>query len=72
MLILRGAPALSDFRLQKLTKRLSEQLGVAVDLVSEYLHFANVEQSLEDEEKAVLETILRYGPSRPARTSSGT
>ncbi|MCG7985014.1 MAG: phosphoribosylformylglycinamidine synthase [Candidatus Thiodiazotropha lotti] len=72
MLILRGAPALSDFRLQKLTKRLSEQLGAAVDLVSEYLHFANVEQSLEAEEKAVLETILRYGPSRPARTPSGT
>ncbi|MCG8028622.1 MAG: phosphoribosylformylglycinamidine synthase [Candidatus Thiodiazotropha taylori] len=72
MLILRGAPALSDFRLQKLTKRLSEQLGVAVDLVSEYLHFANVEQSLEADEQVVLQTVLRYGPSLPARIPSGT
>jgi phosphoribosylformylglycinamidine synthase len=72
MLILRGAPALSDFRLQKLTRRLSEQLQIPVDLVSEYLHFANVDQSLEADEQQVLETVLRYGPALPAREPSGT
>ncbi|MES9830756.1 MAG: phosphoribosylformylglycinamidine synthase [Candidatus Thiodiazotropha sp. DIVDIV] len=72
MLILRGAPALSEFRLQKLSKRLTEQLGVSVDVVSEYLHFANLEQTLEPSEQQVLETILRYGPVLPTREPSGT
>ena len=72
MLILRGAPALSDFRLQKLSKRLSEQLRTSVEVVSEYLHFANVDQSLEPEERGVLDTILRYGPVMPASEPSGT
>ncbi|MES9927873.1 MAG: phosphoribosylformylglycinamidine synthase, partial [Candidatus Thiodiazotropha sp. 6PDIVS] len=72
MLILRGAPALSEFRLLKLSKRLTEQLGISVDVVSEYLHFANLEQTLEPSEQQVLETILRYGPVLPTREPSGT
>ncbi|MET0088855.1 MAG: phosphoribosylformylglycinamidine synthase [Candidatus Thiodiazotropha sp.] len=72
MLILRGAPALSDFRLQKLSTRLSERLQVPVKLATQFLHFANIEQSLETREQEVLETLLRYGPAMPASEPMGT
>jgi phosphoribosylformylglycinamidine synthase len=65
MLILRGAPALSEFRLQKLIQRLSALLRGSVGVVSEYLHFAEVNQSLDDSEMTVLNTLLRYGPAMP-------
>ncbi|MET0065873.1 MAG: phosphoribosylformylglycinamidine synthase [Candidatus Thiodiazotropha sp.] len=72
MLILRGAPALSDFRLQKLSQRLSERLRSPVSLASQFLHFANIEQSLESSEQKVLETLLRYGPALPVTQPEGT
>jgi phosphoribosylformylglycinamidine synthase len=62
MLILRGAPALSQFRLQKLERRLSSALGHQVNAYAEFVHFAELEQSLNDEEYEVLEKVLRYGP----------
>jgi phosphoribosylformylglycinamidine synthase len=72
MLIIRGAPALSEFRLQKLTQHLSDQLRVPVKVTSQYLHFANIEQTLESSERYVLETILRYGPAENALDPSGS
>ncbi|MEJ2403838.1 MAG: phosphoribosylformylglycinamidine synthase [Candidatus Thiodiazotropha sp.] len=72
MLILRGAPALSDFRLQKLTTRLCERLRAPVKLAAQFLHFANIEQSLEANEQEVLETLLRYGPALPTSEPMGT
>ena len=72
MLILRGAPALSDFRLQKLTHRLSRLLATPVQLSAEYIHFAEVEQALDEAGSAVLEKLLRYGPSLPATEPQGT
>ncbi|OOZ36697.1 phosphoribosylformylglycinamidine synthase [Solemya velesiana gill symbiont] len=62
MLSLRGAPALSDFRLQKLQRRLSESLGRSIGVYAEYMHFAELEQSLTADESAVLDRVLRYGP----------
>jgi len=62
MLILRGAPALSKFRLLKLEQRLSSELGQRVNLYAEFTHFAELEQSLSQDEQAVLEKVLRYGP----------
>ncbi|MEJ2694807.1 MAG: phosphoribosylformylglycinamidine synthase, partial [Candidatus Thiodiazotropha sp.] len=64
MLILRGAPALSDFRLQKLVRHLGQQLGASIEMAAEYVHFADVDQSLEKDELALLEQLLRYGPTR--------
>ena len=46
MLGLRGAPALSDFRLQKLSQRLSLALGRRLGLYAELMHFAELDQSL--------------------------
>jgi len=62
MLILRGAPALSEFRLSKLESRLAECLGRPLEVYAEYLHFAELDQTLGQDEQAVLERLLRYGP----------
>ncbi|MCU7917493.1 MAG: phosphoribosylformylglycinamidine synthase [Candidatus Thiodiazotropha sp. (ex Epidulcina cf. delphinae)] len=72
MLILRGAPARSDFRLQKLSQRLSSLVRLPVKIVAEYLHFVDVDQSLDERERAVLENVLRYGPDLPAMEPEGS
>jgi phosphoribosylformylglycinamidine synthase len=72
MLILRGAPALSDFRLQKLSHRLSRQLDTSIQLSAEFIHFAQVEQALDEQETAVLERLLRYGPALSATALQGS
>ena len=71
MLILRGPPALSEFRLQKLTQRLQASLGTGVDLYAEYMHFAELDQALSDEEQIVLQQILSYGPRRVEQEPNG-
>ncbi|MCP4996376.1 MAG: phosphoribosylformylglycinamidine synthase [Gammaproteobacteria bacterium] len=62
MLSLRGAPALSDFRLNKLEQRLKTSLGFQIGLYAEFIHFADLEQRLDEQEQAVLDRVLRYGP----------
>ncbi len=62
MLSLRGAPALSEFRLRKLKRRLSEALGRPLGVYAELMHFAQLEQRLGGAERALLEGLLRYGP----------
>ena len=62
MLVLRGAPALSDFRLRKLEARLAAAMGRAVQVYAEFRHFVELEQGLDGEELAVLKRLLRYGP----------
>jgi phosphoribosylformylglycinamidine synthase len=68
MLVLRGAPALSDFRLQKLTDRLREQTGESIDLYAEYVHFAD---DLAGHQRDLLERLLRYGPTLPTHAPVG-
>jgi phosphoribosylformylglycinamidine synthase len=72
MLILRGAPALSDFRLQKLTHRLATALDADIEISAGYVHFADVDQALDDSEIATLEQLLSYGPALPVSEPQGT
>jgi phosphoribosylformylglycinamidine synthase len=72
MLILRGAPALSEFRLHKLSRRLAERLGSPLDLSADYIHFADVDQSLDEGEMSILDRLLRYGPVMPASHPEGS
>ena len=72
MLILRGAPALSEFRLQKLTQRLEQALGQPLGVYAEFTHFAELEQSLIESEQTMLEAILRYGPLQDQQEPQGT
>lgn len=71
MLILRGAPALSEFRQSKLEQRLSDHLGQSFSVYAEYIHFADLEQALNADEEAVLDRILRYGPSLASHEPDG-
>jgi len=71
MLCLRGAPALSDFRLAKLATRLREAGVPDTDLYAEFMHFVDLAAPLDDAQSAVLERLLRYGPSLPAHEPAG-
>ena len=62
MLTLRGAPALSDFRQNKLERRLAEAVGRPLELYAEFIHFAELSQALDGNEQAILDRLLRYGP----------
>ncbi|MFZ1536073.1 MAG: phosphoribosylformylglycinamidine synthase [Chromatiaceae bacterium] len=62
MLVLRGAPALSDFRLRKLERRLAAEMGGNLSLYAEFRHFVELDQTLDEGERAVLDQLLRYGP----------
>ena len=62
MLVFRGAPAFSDFRLHKLEKRLTTDTGQTIQVYAEHMHFADLDNPLTTDQKAVLERLLRYGP----------
>ena len=63
MLVLRGAPALSAFRLQRLEGRLAEAVGRPVRLAAELVHFVDVEGGLDDRARRILDRLLEYGPA---------
>ena len=71
MLILRGSPALSSFRLLKLQQDLVAA-GVPVRaLAAEFVHVAELARELGATERSVLEKLLTYGPRRAAAPVSG-
>ena len=72
MLVLRGAPALSEFNQTKLIAKLG-QSGVKVkNLYSEYVHLVDSTGDLSKQQIEILEKLLTYGPARQAQTPSGT
>ncbi len=71
MLILRGSPALSDFRLQKLLQDLIAAGLPARALSAEFVHVAEVASELTPAERTVLEKLLTYGPRRAAAPTEG-
>lgn len=71
MLILRGAPAYSEFRLRKLSERLSAALDRPVDIYAEFMHFAQLEQGLEEDERRILDRLLTYGPKLSGHDPAG-
>ncbi len=62
MLILRGAPALSSFRTQKLLATLQQRVPAVMGVSSEFVHFANLSAPLSTEQEQVLQQLLTYGP----------
>ncbi len=72
MLILRGAPALSDFRLQKLAERILEATSLKLDIYAEFYHFVETSEKLSDSQLDVLDKILRYGPALASHEPAGT
>src|SRR5450830_1423426 len=67
ILKLRGSPALSAFRLEKLHARLAEIAPGARIAGTEFWHFVETAHALDARERAVLGHLLVYGePVRPA------
>src|SRR5258705_9805573 len=66
ILKLRGARAVSAFRLDKLNSRLAAIRISARIAAAEYWHFVEAERALEPRESQVLERLLRYGEPAPA------
>ncbi len=71
MLVLRGSPALSTFRTEKLLAQLRERVHGIRHIYAEFVHFASLEGRLTAEEQGVLEQILSYGPAIPAEEPQG-
>lgn len=69
--ILRGAPALSDFRQQKLIHRM-QQAGLNVRHIhAEFIHLYQANAELSDEQHEVLHQLLTYGPARSGTVTEG-
>ena len=71
MLILSGAPAVSDFRLQKLLAAIRDRADHVTGLDSRYLHFVDTGRELAADERRVLESLLHYGPAAPQAEPAG-
>ena len=51
MLIIRGASALSDFRIQKLLNTLTPKVSGLQAISAQFVHFAEVSKALSDQEQ---------------------
>lgn len=71
MLILSGAPALSDFRGEKLLQRCSQQSLAVQSISSHFVHFADLDGELCDAEKNTLDKLLTYGPKTDEQQVEG-
>ena len=65
MLSLRGAPALSEFRLKKLAHRISEVHPDIQILRAEFVHFVQLQRPLTEQRQKILASLLTYGPLLP-------
>ncbi|MFT3868249.1 MAG: phosphoribosylformylglycinamidine synthase [Nibricoccus sp.] len=73
MLILRGAPALSEFRIKKLQQDLASAGFPAREIATQFIHVIELNPSagLNDDEFNVLEKLLTYGPHREEHSPKG-
>ena len=71
MLTLRGAPALSSFRKQRLLESLQQINPDIHSLYAEYVHFVEVVDGLTSGETRVLEALLHYGPHAEQEAPDG-
>jgi phosphoribosylformylglycinamidine synthase len=60
---LRGAPALSDFRVNKLLDQCVQLQLPVTEIYAEYAHFAQLNDELATDEEKVLQQLLTYGPT---------
>lgn len=72
MEILRGAPALSEFRTKKLLATFAEKGLKITSVYAEYVHFANLSSALTDDERSTLAKLLTYGPHITEHKATGS
>lgn len=71
MEILRGSPALSAFRITKLLARFQAANLSVSNIYAEYVHFAELNAPLSEQEHDRLAQLLQYGPSLSSHTPAG-
>ncbi|MEH6358167.1 MAG: phosphoribosylformylglycinamidine synthase [Pseudomonadales bacterium] len=71
MLELRGAPALSPFRLAKLLEQLQSSVPQVSGVYAEFVHLVDVNGELSASELDVLKQLLTYGPKLAAEQPQG-
>lgn len=71
MIILRGSPALSDSRLQKLLADFQAQNLPVTQVSADFIHVVDESECLTEKEQEVLSKLLEYGPKRESREVSG-
>ncbi len=71
ILKLRGSPALSAFRLEKLHARLGAIAPGARIVGAEFWHFVETTHALDARERAVLDQLLTYGEARLPQAPAG-
>jgi phosphoribosylformylglycinamidine synthase len=71
MLILPGAPALSDFRNARLLATVRSRVPEIIRLTARYVHFVQVARELSADERRVLEALLTYGPREAGQGEDG-
>ena len=67
----RGSPALSTFRIEKLLGQLKQQLSKVTAVHTEYIHFADIDGELSDDQLEILNKLLTYGPAFKPETMTG-
>ncbi|ENM5774261.1 phosphoribosylformylglycinamidine synthase [Vibrio mimicus] len=60
---MRGSPALSEFRVNKLLTACREQHLPVTGIYAEFMHFADLKAKLNPQELEKLEKLLTYGPT---------
>jgi phosphoribosylformylglycinamidine synthase len=71
VLILPGAAAFSTFRLQRLHSRLGGEAAGIRGIDARFVHFADVDGTLDATSKDLLDRLLEYGPKRAAVQEHG-
>ena len=71
MIILSGAPSLSDFRRRKLLSLLTQSVPSVTSVTAEFRHFADASQPLTDKELETLTALMSYGPAQQALPLKG-
>ncbi|SEI77826.1 phosphoribosylformylglycinamidine synthase [Allopseudospirillum japonicum] len=71
MLELRGAPALSAFRTQKLLSTLQAICPQVTQVYAEFMHFVDLESSLSEDQLTRLQQLLHYGPHNESAALQG-
>ncbi len=71
MLELRGAPALSPFRSEKLLAQLISAVPGVRSVYAEFMHFVDIEAELGEHEQKILDQLLTYGPSAQRNEPDG-
>ncbi|RYV01109.1 phosphoribosylformylglycinamidine synthase [Shewanella sp. OPT22] len=72
MEIIRGAPALSEFNVQKLLQACNSQALPVKSIYAEFIHLADLSQALDDSERQQLEKLLTYGPKIESQLPQGS